>query len=107
MRLKHQPVQLSELQTDVSSAPFFCSRMYCIYFKARISRFLSFRLWLCLQHLDELLEYYSFGFLHFIQDGIIGETLLLEVEKKIDKWQEPPPVKQVKALAAPIDPPAK
>lgn len=33
--------------------------------------------------------------------------MLLDVEKKVDKWQEPPPVKQVKALPAPIDPPAK
>lgn len=41
------------------------------------------------------------------QDGTVGEQMLLEVEKKIDKWQEPPPVKQVKALPAPIDPPAK
>nr|CDS17969.1 U4:U6 small nuclear ribonucleoprotein Prp31 [Echinococcus granulosus] len=44
---------------------------------------------------------------HRSQDGTIGEQMLLEVEKKIDKWQEPPPVKQVKALPAPIDPPAK
>lgn len=44
---------------------------------------------------------------HQSQDGTIGEQFLLEVEKKIDKWQEPPPVKQVKPLPAPLDPPAK
>ncbi|VDO06338.1 unnamed protein product [Rodentolepis nana] len=44
---------------------------------------------------------------HQSQDGNMGEKMLLEVEKKVDKWQEPPPVKQVKALPAPIDPPAK
>ncbi|KAM7537355.1 hypothetical protein Aperf_G00000065439 [Anoplocephala perfoliata] len=44
---------------------------------------------------------------HQSQDGTMGEKMLLEVEKKVDKWQEPPPVKQVKALPAPIDPPAK
>ncbi|VEL07146.1 unnamed protein product [Protopolystoma xenopodis] len=44
---------------------------------------------------------------HESQDGQIGERLLLEVEKKIDKWLEPPPIKQIKALPAPIDPPAK
>ena len=42
-----------------------------------------------------------------LQDGGMGERMLIEVEKKIEKWQEPPPVKQVKALPAPIDPPAK
>ncbi|VDN14880.1 unnamed protein product [Dibothriocephalus latus] len=44
---------------------------------------------------------------HQSQDGTIGEQFLLEVEKKIDKWQEPPPVKQIKPLPAPLDPPAK
>ncbi|TGZ75084.1 hypothetical protein CRM22_000585 [Opisthorchis felineus] len=44
---------------------------------------------------------------HEASDGHIGEKLMLEVERKFDKWQEPPPVKTIKALPAPIDPPAK
>ncbi|KAA0188302.1 U4/U6 small nuclear ribonucleoprotein Prp31 (Predicted) [Fasciolopsis buskii] len=44
---------------------------------------------------------------HEASDGTIGEKLLLEVERKFDKWQEPPPVKTIKALPAPIDLPAK
>ncbi|CAH8439318.1 unnamed protein product [Dicrocoelium dendriticum] len=44
---------------------------------------------------------------HEATDGRIGEKLMLEVERKFDKWLEPPPVKTVKALPAPIDPPAK
>ncbi len=30
--------------------------------------------------------------------------MLAEIEGKLDKWQEPPPVKSIKALPAPIDP---
>ncbi|CAL8096381.1 unnamed protein product [Calicophoron daubneyi] len=44
---------------------------------------------------------------HEYPDGSVGEKLMLEVERKFDKWQEPPPVKMIKALPAPIDPPAK
>ncbi|CAH8486115.1 unnamed protein product [Schistosoma guineensis] len=44
---------------------------------------------------------------HESPDGHVGEKLLLEIERKFDKWQEPPPVKTIKALPAPIDPPAK
>ncbi|KAA3678613.1 U4/U6 small nuclear ribonucleoprotein PRP31 [Paragonimus westermani] len=44
---------------------------------------------------------------HESTDGHIGEKLMLEVERKFDKWLEPPPVKTVKALPAPIEPPAK
>lgn len=35
--------------------------------------------------------------------GKVGYDLKEEVEKKFDKWQEPPPVKQVKPLPAPLD----
>ncbi|KAG1667248.1 U4/U6 small nuclear ribonucleoprotein Prp31 [Nymphon striatum] len=33
----------------------------------------------------------------------LGEEFLEEIEKKLDKWQEPPPVKTVKPLPTPID----
>lgn len=36
-------------------------------------------------------------------DGIVGNKLREEVEKKLDKLQEPPPVKSIKPLPAPID----
>ncbi|KAK2855398.1 hypothetical protein Q7C36_007267 [Tachysurus vachellii] len=36
-------------------------------------------------------------------DGKVGYDLKEEVERKFDKWQEPPPVKQVKPLPAPLD----
>ena len=36
-------------------------------------------------------------------DGKVGDDLRAEVEAKFDKWQEPPPVKTVKPLPAPID----
>lgn len=36
-------------------------------------------------------------------DGKVGIDLRAEVEGKFDKWQEPPPVKTVKPLPAPID----
>lgn len=33
----------------------------------------------------------------------MGYELKDEIERKFDKWQEPPPVKQVKPLPAPLD----
>ena len=33
----------------------------------------------------------------------VGYELKDEIERKFDKWQEPPPVKQVKPLPAPLD----
>lgn len=39
--------------------------------------------------------------------GKVGEDLRSEIEGKFDKWQEPPPVKMVKPLPAPIDQPRK
>lgn len=44
---------------------------------------------------------------HESPEGRVGQSLLYEIERKFDKWQEPPPVKTIKALPAPIDPPAK
>ena len=38
-------------------------------------------------------------------DDTIG--LLEEVQKKLDKWMEPPPVKQAKPLPRPEDAPRK
>lgn len=35
--------------------------------------------------------------------GQVGYDLKEEIERKFDKWQEPPPVKQVKPLPAPLD----
>ncbi|KAK7498270.1 hypothetical protein BaRGS_00010530 [Batillaria attramentaria] len=40
---------------------------------------------------------------HETMDGKVGMDLRAEVEGKFDKWQEPPPVKTVKPLPAPID----
>lgn len=40
---------------------------------------------------------------HESADGEVGRTLREEIERKLDKMQEPPPVKQVKPLPAPID----
>ena len=42
---------------------------------------------------------------HESLDGAAGRKLLEEIEKKFDKWQEPPPVKEVKALPRPDDAP--
>ena len=42
---------------------------------------------------------------HETLDGSAGRKLLEEVEKKFDKWQEPPPVKEAKALPRPDDAP--
>ena len=41
---------------------------------------------------------------HESTDGHIGQMLREEIEKKLDKLQEPPPVKFVKPLPKPIDP---
>jgi U4/U6 small nuclear ribonucleoprotein PRP31 len=40
---------------------------------------------------------------HQSADGSVGRLLKDDVEKKLDKLQEPPPVKQIKPLPAPID----
>ncbi|KAF2352578.1 Nop domain [Trinorchestia longiramus] len=45
--------------------------------------------------------------LHAYPDGCEGRRLREEIEKKLDKLQEPPPVKAVKPLPAPIDVPGK
>lgn len=44
---------------------------------------------------------------HASPDGSVGQSYREKVEKALDKLQEPPPVKQVKALPAPIDQPGK
>ncbi|XP_075590937.1 pre-mRNA processing factor 31 isoform X2 [Dermatophagoides farinae] len=44
---------------------------------------------------------------HSYPDGSMGEKFREEVERALDKLQEPPPVKQVKPLPAPIDTPKK
>ncbi|GFS93217.1 hypothetical protein NPIL_52561 [Nephila pilipes] len=44
---------------------------------------------------------------HESTDGEVGHTLKEDIERKLDKLQEPPPVKQVKPLPAPIDQPHK
>uniref|UniRef100_A0AAR2LPQ8 U4/U6 small nuclear ribonucleoprotein Prp31 n=1 Tax=Pygocentrus nattereri TaxID=42514 RepID=A0AAR2LPQ8_PYGNA len=44
---------------------------------------------------------------HESPDGKVGYDLKEEIERKFDKWQEPPPVKQVKPLPAPLDPSRK
>ena len=36
-----------------------------------------------------------------------GESLKADIEAKLEKLQEPPPVKQIKPLPAPIDAPRK
>ncbi|ETE70654.1 U4/U6 small nuclear ribonucleoprotein Prp31 [Ophiophagus hannah] len=40
---------------------------------------------------------------HESPEGKVGYDLKEEIERKFDKWQEPPPVKQVKPLPAPLD----
>jgi len=42
---------------------------------------------------------------HENAEGSMGSKLLEEIEKKFDKWQEPPPVKEIKALPRPDDAP--
>jgi len=44
---------------------------------------------------------------HHSPDGKAGDDLMDEIVKKIDKLQEPPPVKTTKPLAAPVEPPRK
>lgn len=44
---------------------------------------------------------------HESPDGRIGRLLRDEIEKKLDKLQEPPPVKFVKPLPKPIEAPRK
>ncbi|PAA69566.1 hypothetical protein BOX15_Mlig022714g1 [Macrostomum lignano] len=44
---------------------------------------------------------------HQAPDGSRGRQLNMELELKFEKLTEPPPVKQVKPLTAPIDPPSK
>lgn len=44
---------------------------------------------------------------HASPDGSVGMDLRDKIEKALDKLQEPPPVKQVKPLPAPIDQPGK
>ena len=44
---------------------------------------------------------------HESSDGTVGDSLLAEIEQKIEKWLEPPPVKTVKPLPAPIEPARK
>lgn len=41
---------------------------------------------------------------HESTDGQIGRQFREEIEKKLDKLQEPPPVKFVKPLPKPVDP---
>ena len=44
---------------------------------------------------------------HESTDGHIGQEFRDEIEKKLEKLQEPPPVKATKAMPAPIDAPQK
>ena len=44
---------------------------------------------------------------HEYPDGKMGQDFRDEIEKKIEKFQEPPPVKKTKALPAPIEAPKK
>lgn len=44
---------------------------------------------------------------HSYPDGSMGDKFRLEIEQALDKLQEPPAVKQVKPLPAPIDTPRK
>ena len=44
---------------------------------------------------------------HESMDGREGDRLLDDITTKLDKLQEPPPVKQFKPLPAPIDPQPK
>lgn len=41
------------------------------------------------------------------QDVTIGKQLKAEIEQKLDKWTEPPPVKTIKPLPLPIEPARK
>jgi len=44
---------------------------------------------------------------HESTNGDIGRTLRDQIEKRLEKLQEPPPVKSVKPLPKPVDPPRK
>lgn len=44
---------------------------------------------------------------HESPDGAVGRGLMEEVQKKLDKWTEPPPVKQAKPLPRPEEAPRK
>ena len=44
---------------------------------------------------------------HEAADGHLGDEFRSEIEKKIDKFQEPPPVKAIKAFAVPLEAPKK
>ena len=44
---------------------------------------------------------------HESSDGAVGDSMRAEIEQKLDKLQEPAPFKQIKPLAAPIDPARK
>lgn len=44
---------------------------------------------------------------HESTDGHVGQEFREEIEKKIDKFQEPPPVKATKALPTPLEAPKK
>ena len=44
---------------------------------------------------------------HESVDGSTGQMLREEIERKLDKLQEPPPVKAIKPLAPPVEPPRK
>jgi len=44
---------------------------------------------------------------HVHGDGSVGRTLREDVERKLDRLQEPPPVKAIKPLAAPLEAPRK
>ena len=44
---------------------------------------------------------------HESTDGHVGAEYKEDIEKKIDKLQEPPPNKNVRALPAPVDAPKK
>lgn len=41
--------------------------------------------------------------LHTAPNGNIGERFFEEVKQKLEKWLDPPPVKNVKALPKPLD----
>ena len=44
---------------------------------------------------------------HESGDGGMGRNFREDVERKLDKLQEPPPVKAIKPLAAPLEAPRK
>ena len=44
---------------------------------------------------------------HESANGRIGDSFRADIEGKIEKWLEPPPVKTVKPLPAPIEPARK